>query len=476
MFESLSARLQDVFKSLRGEAKLTADTIEAALREIRLALLEADVNFKVVKAFIDRVRDRAMGQDVLRSLTPGQQVVKIVRDEMVALFGDAEGGLQPTTKRPRVVLLLGLQGAGKTTTAGKLGKWLAKQGRHPLLVSTDVKRPAAIEQLTVVGHKASLRVHDPAGETDPVARAKGALVEAKNLGFDVVIVDSAGRLHIDDELMTELVAIKNAIEPSDLLYVADAMTGQDAIKSAGEFNRRVGVSGVVLTKLDGDARGGAALSVASVVGVPIAFVGSGEQLTDLELFHPDRIVSRMLGMGDVLSLIEKAEQVVDQDAAEQLEEKLRKNAFTLEDFRSQLKTIRRMGPLESIIGMIPGLGNLKQIADNKPDEKQLLRLEAIILSMTPEERQRHTIINGSRRKRIAKGSGTSVEEVNRLLKQFTEMQKVLKMVGQGGLAAMKGMKGAKGMPKLPQMPAGGGGFAGVRKKKKKGPWGLIKSR
>src|SRR5205809_3351697 len=313
MFESLSTRLQDVFKSLRGETRLTPDTIEVALREIRLALLEADVNFKVVKAFIDRVRDRAMEEDVLRSLSASQQVVKIVRDEMLALFGDGQGGLTTSSRRPRVVLLLGLQGAGKTTTAAKLGKWLAKQGRHPLLVSTDVKRPAAIQQLNVVGQKASLRVHDPAGEMDPVARATGAVAEAGTLGFDVVIVDTAGRLHIDDELMDELVAIKDVTAPSDLLYVADAMTGQDAIKSAGEFNARGGVTGVVLTKMDGDARGGAALSVVSVVGVPIAFVGSGERLEDLELFHPDRIVSRMLGLGDVLSLIEKAEQAIDQD-------------------------------------------------------------------------------------------------------------------------------------------------------------------
>jgi signal recognition particle subunit SRP54 len=436
MFDSLSTRLQDVFKSLRGEAKLTPEGIETALREIRLALLEADVNFKVVKAFVDRVRDRAMGQDVLRSLTPAQQVVKIVRDEMVALFGDAQGGLQQTTKRPRVILLLGLQGAGKTTTAAKLGKWLAKQGRHPLLVSTDVKRPAAIEQLNVVGGKASLRVHDPAGEMDPVARASSALADAGNLGFDVVIVDTAGRLHIDDELMTELVAIKTATDPSDLLYVADAMTGQDAIKSAGEFNRRVGVTGVILTKLDGDARGGAALSVVSVVGVPIAFVGSGERLEDLELFHPERIVSRVLGMGDVLSLIEKAEAAIDEDDAAKLEEKIRANEFTLEDFRDQLKTIRKMGPLESIIGMIPGMGNLKALAENKPDEKQLSRVEAIISSMTPEERRKQHIINGSRRKRIAKGSGTSVEEVNRLLKQFVQMQKMLKQLG--GMAGIAG--------------------------------------
>src|SRR5882672_4700753 len=426
MFESLGARLQDVFKTLRGEARLTEANIEDALRAIRLALLEADVYFKVVKAFIDRVRDRAMGQDVLHSLSPSQQVVKIVRDEMVALFGETEGGLTATNKRPRVVLLLGLQGAGKTTTAGKLAKWLGQQGRHPLLVSTDVKRPAAIQQLNIVAQQASVRVHDPAGQMDPVARAKGAVAEAVTLGFDVVIIDSAGRLHIDDELMTELVAIKDVTEPSDLLYVADAMTGQDAIKSAGEFNRRVGVTGVVLTKLDGDARGGAALSVVSVVGVPIAFAGSGERLEDLEPFHPDRVVSRVLGMGDVLSLIEKAEQAITEEDAERLEEKIRANEFTLDDFRDQLKMIKKMGPLESIIGMIPGMGNVKALADNKPDEKQMSRIEAIIGSMTPDARRKQHIINGSRRKRIARGSGTTVEEVNRLLKQFVQMQKMLK--------------------------------------------------
>ena len=471
MFESLSTRIQDAFQSLRGEVRLTEDHVEAALREIRLALLEADVNFKVVKAFIDRVRDRAMDQAVLKSLTPGQQVIKIVRDELLALFGEAEGGLRKDAPSPRVVLLLGLQGSGKTTTSGKLGLWLKKQGRHPLMVSTDVRRPAAIAQLSVVAGQADVNVFAP--ETmNPVERASGALVEARNKGFDTVIVDTAGRLHIDDELMDELQAIKDAVQPSDLLYVADAMTGQDAIKSAGEFNRRVGVTGVVLTKLDGDARGGAALSVVSVVGVPIAFVGSGERLEDLELFHPDRIVSRMLGMGDVLSLIEKAEQVIDQDEAEQLEEKLRKNAFTLDDFRKQLKTIRKMGPLESVLGMLPGLGNLKQVAENRPDEKQLGRVEAIISSMTAEERRNDKIINGSRRKRIASGSGTSVEDVNRLLKQFNEMKRVLQMIGQGGLPAMKGMRGMK----LPQIPQGGG-MAGTGKKRKKGgPWGLIKTR
>ena len=436
MFESLSTRLQGVFKTLRGETRLTPETIEAALREIRLALLEADVNFKVVKAFVDRVRDRAMGQDVLRSLSPSQQVVKIVRDEMLALFGDAEGGLQTTNKRPRVILLLGLQGAGKTTTAGKLAAWLTKQGRHPLLVSTDVKRPAAIQQLNVVAQMASVRVHDPAGQMDPVARAKGAVAEAANLGFDVVIVDSAGRLHIDDELMAELVATKEATEPSDLLYVADAMTGQDAIKSAGEFNHRIGITGVVLTKLDGDARGGAALSVVSVVGVPIAFVGSGERLEDLEPFHPERVVSRVLGMGDVLSLIERAEAAIDHDDAERLEEKIRANEFTLGDFRDQLRTIRKMGPIEQIVGMLPGMGNLQALAENKPDEKQMGRIEAIIDSMTPDERRKQHIINGSRRKRIAKGSGTSVEEVNKLLKQFVQMQKMLKSLG--GMAGLSG--------------------------------------
>jgi signal recognition particle subunit SRP54 len=474
MFDSLSTRIQDAFQSLRGEVRLTEEHVEAALREIRLALLEADVNFKVVKAFIDRVRDRAMDQTVLKSLTPGQHVIKIVRDELLALFGDVEGGLKKDAPTPRVVMLLGLQGSGKTTTSGKLGLWLKRQGRHPVMVSTDVRRPAAIQQLSVVGEQADVKVFTP--ETmDPVARARNALAEARSKGFDTVIVDTAGRLHIDDELMDELQAIKAAVQPSDLLYVADAMTGQDAIKSAGEFNRRIGVTGVVLTKLDGDARGGAALSVVSVVGVPIAFVGSGERLEDLELFHPDRIVSRMLGMGDVLSLIEKAEQAIDEGEAEQLEEKLRKNAFTLDDFRKQLKTIRKMGPLESIMGMLPGMGNMKQLADAKPDEKQLGRVEAIISSMTADERRNDKIINGSRRKRIAAGSGTSVEDVNRLLKQFNEMKKVLQMIGQGGLA---GMKGVKGMPKLPAMPHGGRGFSapGGKKRKKGGPWGLIKAR
>ena len=444
MFESLSTRIQSAFTSLRGEVRLTEEHVETALREIRLALLEADVNFQVVKAFIDRVRDKATDQAVLKSLTPVQQVVKIVRDELLALFGDVEGGLKKDAPSPRVVLLLGLQGSGKTTTCGKLGRWLRKQGKHPLMVSTDVRRPAAIQQLSVVGEQAEVKVYAP--ETmDPVARASGALAEARAKGFDTVIVDTAGRLHIDDDLMNELQAIKDVVKPSDLLYVADSMTGQDAIKSAGEFNRRIGVTGVVLTKLDGDARGGAALSVVSVVGVPVAFIGSGERLEDLELFHPDRIVSRILGMGDVLSLIEKAEQAIGEDEAEKLEEKLRKNQFSLDDFRTQLRTLKRMGPLESILGMIPGLGNLKELAQNKPDEKQLARIEAIISSMTPAERKNDQLINGSRRKRIAAGSGTSVEDVNRLLKQFAEMKRMLQMFSRGGSAAVRGMKG---VPKI----------------------------
>src|SRR3982751_350321 len=447
MLESLSDRLQGVFRSLRGEIRLTEVTVEAALREIRMALLEADVNFKVVKAFIDRVRDRAVDQEVLKSLTPAQQVVRIVRDEMLALFGDTTGGLPASQAHPRVILLLGLQGSGKTTTAGKLGRWLAKQGRHPIRVSTDVRRPAAIEQLNVVGKQAGVRVHDPAGDLDPVRRATGAMTEARNSGFDTVIVDTAGRLHIDDDLMNELQAIQAAVESTDRLYVADAMTGQDAIKSAGEFNRRIGISGVVLSKMDGDARGGAALSVVGVVGVPIAFVGSGERLQDLEPFHPDRVVSRVLGMGDVLSLIEKAEEAVSIEDAEKLERKLRLDEFTLEDFRDQLRTIKKMGPLEQILGMLPGMGNIKELTANRDalDDRQLGRIEAMINSMTPRERDNHQLINGSRRKRIARGSGTSVEEINRLLKQFVQLKKMLK--GMGDMAGLGKKKDGLGMMK-----------------------------
>ena len=453
MFDALSTRLQDVFRSLSNEVRLTPETTERVLREIRVALIEADVNLQVVKAFVDRVRDKASDQMVQASLSPAQHVVKIVRDELLGLFGDAVGGLSVGGPVPKVILMLGLQGSGKTTTTGKLARMLAKQGKHPVVVSTDVRRPAAIEQLSVVGAKAGVRVFNPAGNLDPVSRARGAMVEARNTGCDVVIVDTAGRLHIDDELMHELVAIKQAVTPTDLLYVADAMTGQDAIKSAGEFNRQVGISGIVLSKIDGDARGGAALSVVSVVGVPIAFVGAGERLEDLELFHADRFVSRLLGMGDVLSLIEKAEEVIDGADAATLEDKIRKNTFSLADFRDQLRTIRKMGPLEHIMKMLPGMGQMKELGAQKPDERQLRRVEAIINSMTPDEREHAEVIDGSRRKRIASGSGTSVEDVNRLLKQYAEMRKMLKMVGQ--------MTGEA----VPEAP---------KKRKKKGPYSLMR--
>ena len=436
MFDALGTRLQDVFQSLRGEVRLTPETTERVLREIRVALIEADVNLQVVKAFVDRVRDRAADQGVQGSLSPDQQVVKIVRDELLALFGEAQGGLKPGGPKPKVVLMLGLQGSGKTTTTGKLAQMLVKQGRFPLVVSTDVRRPAAIEQLSVVAEKAGVRVYDPTGNLDPVSRAKGAMLEARNTGCDVVIVDTAGRLHIDDELMAELIAIKDTVQPHDLLYVADAMTGQDAIKSAGEFNRQVGVTGVVLSKIDGDARGGAALSVVSVVGVPIAFVGAGERLEDLDTFHADRFVSRLLGMGDVLSLIEKAEAVVDQSTAASIEEKIRKNTFSLADFRDQLRTIRRMGPLEHIMKLLPGMGQLKDLGAQKPDKKQLRRVEAIINSMTPGERRQPDIINGSRRKRIANGSGVTVSQVNKLLKQYRDMRRMMRDINAaGGLEA-----------------------------------------
>jgi len=439
MLESLSTRLQDVFRSLRGQSRLNEESVDAALREIRLALLEADVNFRVVKAFIDRVRAKAIGDEVLRSLTPAQHVVRIVRDEMLALFGDVTGGLTETSQVPRVVLMLGLQGSGKTTTSAKLARWLAQQGKHPMLVSTDVRRPAAIQQLSVLAKQVGVRVHDPEGELDPVVRAAGALAATKQLGFDTLIVDTAGRLHIDDELMAELDAIAKAVGPTDRLYVADAMTGQDAVRSAGEFNARTGVSGVVLTKLDGDARGGAALSVVGVVGVPIAFVGVGERPQDFEPFHADRLVSRLLGMGDILTLIERAEEALDDESRAKLEQKTRLDDFTLEDFGDQLKTIKKMGPLDQVLGMIPGMGAMKELNAQRAqvDGKQVEKVQAIISSMTIEERQNHQLINGSRRKRIARGSGTSVEDVNRVLKQFVEMRKMLKtMSGIGG-----GLKG-----------------------------------
>ena len=452
MFASLSERLQTVIAVVRGETRLTPTSVETALREIRLALLEADVNFKVVKAFIDRVRDRAVNRAVLESLTPAQQVVAIVRDELRTLLGDGPAGLTASRQRPQVVLLLGLQGAGKTTTTVKLARWLTGQGRHPLVVSTDMRRPAAIEQLGALADEAGIRVHDPARDTAVVARAEGAVEMARSMGFDVVLIDTAGRLHIDDDLMGELEALKTAVQPSDLLYVADAMTGQDAIKSAGEFNRRLGISGVVLTKMDGDARGGAALSVASVVRVPVAFVGDGERPDDLQPFHPDRLVSRLLGMGDVLSLVEKAERVVSREDATRLERKIRGNDFTLQDMRDQLEAVQRMGPLDRLAELIPGMGQIASRVSGEVDPRAMVRTMAIIDSMTRRERLRYQVIDGSRRLRIARGSGTTVQDVNRLVKQFVEMRRMLKSVGAASRSRKKKGGRRRGIPMRPALP------------------------
>lgn len=442
MFQALGSRLQDVFGSLRREVRLTPAAVERTLREIRLALLEADVNFKVVKAFIDRVRDRAVEREVLDSLSPAQQVVAVVRDEMLKLFGDSRPGLSAAADRPRVVLLAGLQGSGKTTTTAKLGRWLAGQGRNPLLVSTDVRRPAALEQLAVLGRKAGLRVHET-DASDPVRRAAEAVSEARQLGFDAVLVDTAGRLHLDDELMREVAAVRDAVKPSDVLFVADAMTGQDAVRSAGEFHHRLGVTGVVLAKLDGDARGGAALSVVSVVGVPVTFAATGERLEDLEPFEPQRLVSRLLGMGDVLSLVERAERAIDRGDAEAMAARVRRNELTLDDLKQQLRAVTRMGPLNQVLGMIPGLGS--RVAEADVDPRGPARMVAIIDSMTAQERRNPAVMNGSRRRRVARGSGTAVHEVNRLLRQFAQMRKALKAVGGAGRR--------KGKRRRPAMPA-----------------------
>ena len=442
MFQALGSRLQDVFGALRREVRLTPAAVERTLREIRLALLEADVNFKVVKAFIDRVRDRAVEREVLDSLSPSQQVVAVVRDEMLKLFGDSRPGLSAAAGRPRVVLLAGLQGSGKTTTTAKLGRWLAGQGRNPLLVSTDVRRPAALEQLAVLGRKAGLRVHET-DVSDPVRRAAAAVSEARQLGFDAVLVDTAGRLHLDDELMREVAAVRDAVKPSDVLFVADAMTGQDAVRSAGEFHHRLGVTGVVLAKLDGDARGGAALSVVSVVGVPVTFAATGERLEDLEPFEPQRLVSRLLGMGDVLSLVERAERALDRGDAEAMAARVRRNELTLDDLKQQLRAVTRMGPLNQVLGMIPGLGS--RVSEADVDPRGPTRMVAIIDSMTAQERRNPAVMNGSRRRRVARGSGTAVHEVNRLLRQFAQMRKALKAVGGAGRR--------KGKRRRPAMPA-----------------------
>lgn len=449
MFDSLSEKLESVFKKLRGQGLMTEENIREALREVRLALLEADVNFKVVKDFIENVRTKAIGIEVLQSLSPGQQIIRIVHDELVLVMGgESDNALDLAAKPPVAVMLVGLQGAGKTTTCGKLGRHLKGLKRRPLLVPADVYRPAAIEQLKIVGSQLGLEVFNSSADRKPVDICIAAMKFAELNGYDTVILDTAGRHQIDDFLMNELVEIKAATQPREILFVADAMTGQEAVNVAAGFNDLLDITGVVLTKLDGDAKGGAALSIKAVTGKPIKFVGLGEKLDALEVFHPDRLVSRILGMGDVLSLVEKAQSVFDEKETARLQQKLKKNQFDLEDFLAQMQQIRKMGSLDSIMGMIPGMGKMmKQMKGAQPSENDMKRIEAIIRSMTPGERSNHGIINGSRRLRIAKGSGTSVPEVNQLLKRFTEAQKVVKQLQKlGPKGLLKGMGGlGKGM-------------------------------
>lgn len=449
MLENLSDKLDVLFKKLRGQGVMSEENIKEALREVRLVLLEADVNFKVVKDFVERVRVRAVGTQVLQSLTPGQQVIKIVQEELVALMGGGEdNSLDLAAKPPVPIMMVGLQGAGKTTSCGKLARLLKGQRRRPLLVPADVYRPAAIEQLKTLGRQLSVEVFDSRADQDPVDICREALRYATLNGFDVVILDTAGRHQIDEYLMNELVRIKEAAEPREILFVADAMTGQEAVNVASGFNDRLDITGVVLTKLDGDAKGGPALSIRAVTGKPVKLVGVGEKLDALEVFHADRLVSRILGMGDILTLVEKAQATFDSQEAERLQQKLKKSQFDLEDFRNQLQQIKKMGSIESILGMIPGVGKaMKQLQGAQPSERELKRIEAIIGSMTPAERANHAIINGSRRLRIAKGSGTTVQEVNQLLKRFTEAQKMMKQLQKlGPKGLMRGMKGmGKGM-------------------------------
>lgn len=441
MFDNLQDKMDRVFKTLRGEATLNEWHIDNALKEIRVALLEADVHFKVVKEFTGRVREKAVGGDVLTAFSPAQQVTKIVRDELQGLLGGNEVGLA-LVGSPAVVMMVGLQGSGKTTTSGKLALHLKNRGRRPLLVPCDVYRPAAIDQLRIVANSVKVPFFEIGEERDPLTIARKALSEGKTLLYDTVILDTAGRLHIDDELMKELDAIKRDTRPSEILFVADAMTGQDAVKSAKEFDDRLGVTGIVLTKLDGDARGGAALSIKSVVNRPIKLVGVGEKYADLDVFHPDRMASRILGMGDVLSLIEKVETEVDRKEAERLAQRVAKDKFTLEDLRSQLQQVRKMGPMSQIVKMLPGAG---KISEDDIDEKAIVRMQAILDSMTKKERDFPQLINGARKKRIAKGSGTSVQEINRLLKQYLAMKKMMRSFSKG-FGARKFGKMMKGLP------------------------------
>lgn len=445
LFSSLSEKLQDTFKRLKGKGKLSEADIDAAMREVRIALLEADVNFKVVKKFIASVKERAIGSEVLESLTPGQQVIKIVNDELINLMGEKEANIVFASKPPTVIMMVGLQGSGKTTSSAKLAKTFKKKGRSPLLAACDIYRPAAIKQLEVLGGQLDIPVFSK-GQENPVLIAKEAIVFARDSGNDIVIIDTAGRLHIDEDLMAELENIKEQVNPTEILLVVDAMTGQDAVNVAEAFDQKFGITGIILTKLDGDTRGGAALSIREVTGKPIKFVGVGEKLDALETFYPDRMASRILGMGDVLTLIEKAQETFDAKKAKEMEAKLRTQQFTLEDFLDQLQQMKSMGPLEDLLGMIPGMG--KQLKNMQIDEKELVKTEAIIQSMTPKERAKPEIINGSRKRRIAMGSGTKVQDVNKILKQFLEARKMMKQFS--GAQNFKNVKKkSKGMFNLP---------------------------
>lgn len=436
MFDSLTDRLNLVFKKLKGHGKLTEKNINEGLKEVRMALLEADVHYRVVKKFIAGIKERSLGREVMTSLTPGQQVVKIVNDELTRLMGEHNQDINLGGSTPVSIMLVGLQGSGKTTTAGKLAVFLRKKGRKPFLVPADVYRPAAIDQLRKLGEQLSVPVFPSVAQMDPVQICLESRASAHKSGYDTLLIDTAGRLHIDDELMAELVRIKGAITPSDILLVADAMTGQDAVNIARSFDSTLDIGGVVLTKMDGDARGGAAISIKAITGKPIKFVGVGEKLSQLEPFHPDRMASRILGMGDVLTMIEKAQEAVDDKKAAELEQKLRKSQFTLEDFRDQMVQVRKMGSLSDIINMIPGMSGNKHLKNLEVDEREFIKIEAIINSMTPGERRQHTLIKGSRRKRIAKGSGTSVQDINKLLKNYTQVVKMLKKINKGGIRGM----------------------------------------
>ena len=438
-FEGLSSRLQEITRKIKGEARITESNMKDMLREVKLALLEADVNYKIVKEFIANIQEKALGQDVMKSLKPGEQVVKIVRDEMVELLGGTDSKINISSNPPTVIMLVGLQGAGKTTMAGKLANYLRKDGKKPLMVACDVYRPAAVKQLQVVGAQLNIPVYAEEGSKDVVGIAKRAMNTAMSKLNDVVIVDTAGRLQIDENLMQELQDVKKAVRPHEILLVVDAMTGQEAVNVAETFNEKVGIDGVVLTKLDGDTRGGSALSVKKVTGKPIKFIGVGEKLNELEAFHPDRMASRILGMGDVLSIVEKAEQALDLEEAEKLEKQLQKNKFDLDDYLAQLKQIKKMGSISSLLKMLPGADKLKDV---QVDEKEFVKIEAIITSMTAKERKNPNLLNASRRKRIAKGSGTQVHDINKFMESFEMTQKMMKqMKSKGGMRRM--MKGLK---------------------------------